>query len=144
MADVAQARSCTACGTLTTVSGAYGDAELTGTCPTCGKGMVIRHETFINHPVYGRIYSKVGADPGTEPVVTEENAEGSVIVDGYSVNVSQSVGGQWVAVIPNINVEPVGGPTRAAALEAAKAKIAKAQPAPKPDAATTAAAWDAT
>ena len=46
------------------------------------------------------------------------------------------------AVVPQINVEPVGGPTREAALDAAKAKIEAAKPKPVVTEAEKTAAWE--
>ena len=142
MADVAQARACPNCGTLVTVSGSYSDALLKGTCPNpgCAHAMTITHEAMVQHPLYGNVYRKV-SDAAIEAAPAPV-AEAVTLIDGYQVLVSQPVGGQWVAVVPQINVEPVGGPTREAALAAAAEKIEAAKPKPVVTEAEKTAAWE--
>jgi hypothetical protein len=130
MADTAQAYPCpNGCG-LVTVSGAYDDPELSGQCanPGCRRSMTVRHIALMQHPLYGRGYYKVGPDPENAQAPSEAAAQpapGTVTLEGYDVTLSQPVGEQWVAFVPQIDSEPVGAPTRDAALEAVRVKIEK-------------------
>lgn len=50
MADHAQAKPCENCGTLTTLSGNRGDADLYGRCPACGRGHGLPNPIYVAPP----------------------------------------------------------------------------------------------